>query len=93
MVDTRSVALTDFISVLDHVPHRSGCRENMVNKFHGTVRAEARVNFLALFSSKPHNFHVRRPQVVPNCSCAIPGLVWSLNCLPKGTRKEDQNRN
>ena len=28
----------------------------MVMKFHGNVRGEVRVNFLALFASKPHIF-------------------------------------
>ena len=30
--------------------------ESMVMKFHGNVRGEFRVNFLALFASKPHIF-------------------------------------
>ena len=33
--------------------------ESMVMKFHGNVRGEVRVNFLALFASKPHIFMCR----------------------------------
>ena len=42
--------------------------ESMVMNFHGNVRGEVRVNFLALFASKSHLFHVRCPQIVRNCS-------------------------
>ena len=40
----------------------------MVMKFHGNVRGEVQVNFLALLASKPPHFHVRCPQIVRNCS-------------------------
>ena len=42
--------------------------ESMVMKFHGNVRGEVRVNFLALFASKPHIFMCGGPQTVRNCS-------------------------
>ena len=40
----------------------------MVMKFHGNVRGEVRVNFLALFASKPHIFMCGALKVVWNCS-------------------------
>ena len=37
-------------------PLRFREEKSMVMKFHGNVRGEVRVNFLALFASKPHIF-------------------------------------
>ena len=56
----------------------------MVMKFHGNVRAEVRVNFLALFASKPHIFMcgalklsgIVRANVRLNIAIAM--LFWSL---------------
>ena len=42
--------------------------ESMAMKLHGNVWCEVRVNFLALFASKPHIFHVQCPQIAQNCS-------------------------
>ena len=39
--------------------------EGMVMKFHGNVRGEVRVNFLALFASKPHIFKCTVPSNCP----------------------------
>ena len=64
--------------------------ESMVMKFHGNVRGEVRVNFLALFVSKPHIFMcgalnlsgIARTNVRLNI--AIPMLFWSLKRIFKG---------
>ena len=59
--------------------------ESMVIKFHGNVRVEVRVNFLALFASKRHNFMcgaLKLPRIVRanvRLNIAIPMLFWSLN--------------
>ena len=61
----------------------------MVMKFHGNVRGEVRVNFLALFASKPHIFMcgalklsgIVRANVRLNI--AIPMLFWSLKQGPR----------
>ena len=58
----------------------------MAMKFHGNVRGEVRVNFLALFASKPHIFMcgalklsgIVRANVRLNI--AIPMLFWFLIC-------------
>ena len=62
--------------------------ESMVMKFQGNVRGKVRVNFLALFASKPHIFMrgaltlsgIVRANVRLNI--AIPMLFWSLPNLP-----------
>ena len=62
-------------------------------KFHGNVRGEVRVNFLALSASKPHIFMcgalklsgIVRTNVRLNI--AIPMLFWSLNLQNTGKCK------
>ena len=62
--------------------------ESMVMKFHGNVRGEVRVNFLALFASKPHNFMcgaLKLSGIVRanfRLNIAIPMLLWSLTKDP-----------
>ena len=59
-------------------------------KFHGNVRGEVRVNFLALFASKPDTFMcgalrlsgILRANVRLNI--AIPMLFWPLNEWEEG---------
>ena len=60
-------SLAKILLILDLGPSIDGCstssaldrireEKNMVMKKHGNVRGEVRVNFLALFASKPHIF-------------------------------------
>ena len=70
----------------------------MVMKFHGNVRGEVRLNFLALFASKPHMFMcgalklsgVVRANVRLNI--AIPMLFWSLILLRGSVRKRHREK-
>ena len=71
-------------SWVEKIAHTSG-KKNMVMKFHGNVRGNVRVNFLALFALKPHIFMhgalklsgIVRANVRLNI--AIPMLLGSLN--------------
>ena len=45
-----------------------GVEESKAMKFHGNVRGEVRVKYLALFVSKPHIF-MWFPHFILNCSC------------------------
>ena len=75
--------LPDLISSSIPIPTYWGA-ESMVVKFHGNVRGEVRVNFLALFASKPHIFMcgaLKLSGIVRANFClniAIPMLFWSL---------------
>ena len=48
--------LPRFSLALLNRPRKIRGAESMVMRFHGNVRGEVRVNFLALFASKPHIF-------------------------------------
>ena len=67
---------------------KSGKKKSMVMKFHGNVRGEVRVNFLALFASKPHSFTcgaLKLSRIVRanfRLNIAIPMLFLSLTKGP-----------
>ena len=81
---TQGIVKTSGLTVEQGVPIKSavfliGGAESTAMKFHGNVRGEVRVNFLALVASKPH-FHVWCLQIVPNCSCECLSFAISSFC-------------
>ena len=52
---------------------------SMVMIFHGNVRGEVRVNFLAFFASEPHIFMWLFPHIVPNLCAPRCGVILATD--------------
>ena len=54
----------------------------MAKMFYGTIRGEVRVNFLALFASKPPHFFMRGALNLFRCECSFELLHSESFCGP-----------